>query len=90
MFQLILNNLSSLFLATNHKEDRQRTACAEAYGSCATRHLTLVLDKLENLLVSFSNCKTHKNLLPSKLRRITRPRLAIRKIFDIRPLFGVE
>ena len=60
MFQLILNNLSSLFLATNHKEDRQRTACAEAYGSCATRHLTLVLDKLENLLVSFKIVKLIK------------------------------
>jgi hypothetical protein len=50
-FQLILNNLSSLFLATNHKDDRQRAACAEAFGSCAARHLNLVLDKLENLLV---------------------------------------
>ena len=28
--------------------------------------------------------------IASKLQRITRPRHAIRKIFDIRPLFGVE
>ena len=25
-----------------------------------------------------------------KLRQITRPRLAIQKIYDIRPIFGVE
>lgn len=49
--QLILINLSSLFLATCHKEDRQRSACAEAYGYCAARHLNIVLEKLENLLV---------------------------------------
>ncbi len=35
----------------------QRSACAEAFGSCAARHLTLVLDKLENLLVRKFNAK---------------------------------
>ena len=30
------------------------------------------------------------NAFQTKLRRITRPRFAIQKIFDIRPIFGVE
>ena len=44
-----------------------------------------------NKATGFHICKIIKTrLLKTKLRRITRPRLAIRKIFDIRPLFGVE
>jgi len=51
--QLILNNLSSLFLSTSHKDEKQRAACAEAYGSCAAKHLPLVLDKVSNFKIVF-------------------------------------
>ena len=42
----------------------------------------LLQKELKSVILNCAHC--------TKLRRITRPRLAIRKIFDIRPLFGVE
>lgn len=48
--QLILEHLSALFLSTNQAQHEQQMACARAFGSCASRHLPLVLDKLEGLL----------------------------------------
>eukprot|EP00094_Tigriopus_californicus_P000040 TCALIF_00040-PA protein Name:"Similar to CDC45 Cell division control protein 45 homolog (Homo sapiens)" AED:0.07 eAED:0.08 QI:0/0.16/0/0.85/1/1/7/0/2542 len=52
--QLILEHLSTLFLSTNQAQHEQQMACARAFGSCASRHLPLVLDKLESLLKSGS------------------------------------
>ena len=49
------------------------------------------LDALEISQIFLEKNDTKKMVsVPTKLRRIIRPRRAIRKIFDIQPLFGVE
>ena len=55
---LVTERLNSVFVATNHSDEKQQLACAKAFGTCATSHLALVLDKLELLLKAGAQKKT--------------------------------
>ena len=51
LFQVILNHLSSLFLAAL-EPGVQEESCGIAFGSTASTHLNLVMDKLDTLYKS--------------------------------------
>ena len=51
LFQVILNHLSSLFLAAL-EPGVQEESCGIAFGSTASTHLNLVMEKLDTLYKS--------------------------------------
>ena len=53
----IMDNLASIFTATQHSDDLQVSACSKAFGYCSSRHLKLVLEKLESLLTEAGSGK---------------------------------
>ena len=46
----IMENLSSIFASTQHSDLSQMSACSKAFGYCSSKHLKIVLEKLESLL----------------------------------------
>ena len=46
----IMENLTAIFSATQHSDELQAIACSKSFGYCSSKHLKLVLDKLESLL----------------------------------------
>ena len=53
----IMENLAAVFAATQHSDELQVKACSRAFGYCASKHLKLVLEKLESLLTEAGSGK---------------------------------
>ena len=47
---LIQDHLATIFMGTTHSDEREQLACAKAFGTCALKHRSSVLNKLELLL----------------------------------------
>lgn len=49
---VIMDSMTAVFTATVHTNPDEQAACARAFGHCAARHLSHVMEKLEQLLKS--------------------------------------